>query len=57
MGVRLGLNSVADEHELTEIVHAIQEGGGDGVMFYNYSESPKTALHWIKPALACVTYR
>jgi hypothetical protein len=52
MGVRLGLSSVADERELVDIVHAIQEGGGDGVMFYNYSESPQTALNWIKPALA-----
>jgi hypothetical protein len=52
MGVRLGLNSVADERELTDIVRAIKAGGGDGVMFYNYSESPKTALNWIKPALA-----
>ena len=54
MGVRLGLNSVADEGELTDIVRAVREGGGDGVMFYNYSESPKTALDWIKPALTPV---
>ncbi|HLK60281.1 MAG TPA: hypothetical protein VKU00_27205 [Chthonomonadaceae bacterium] len=54
MGVRLGLNSVADAQELTDIVHAIREGGGTGVMFYNYSESPQTALNWIKPALASV---
>ena len=52
MGVRLGLNSVADAQELTDIVHAIQTGGGGGVMFYNYSESPQVALNWIKPALA-----
>ena len=51
MGVRLGLNSVADERELTEIVRSVRDGGGDGVMFYNYSESPLTALNWIKPAL------
>lgn len=54
IGVRLGLNSVTDAGELTEIVQAIQEGGGIGVMFYNYSESPKTTLNWIKPALAKV---
>jgi hypothetical protein len=52
MGVRLGLNSVADSQELTEIVQSIRNGGGDGVMFYNYSESPMTALNWIKGALA-----
>ena len=52
MGVRLGLNSVADAQELTDIVHAVREGGAEGVMFYNYSESPMTALNWIQPALA-----
>jgi hypothetical protein len=51
VGVRLGLNSVFSAEDLTEIVRAIQEGGGDGVMFYNYGESPMTALNWIKPAL------
>ena len=30
MGVRLGLNSVLDEQELTDIVRAIRAGGGDG---------------------------
>lgn len=51
IGVRLGLNSVADARELAEIVQAIQDGGGDGVMCYNYSESPMQTLNWIKPAL------
>jgi hypothetical protein len=51
MGVRLGLNSVRDAGELTEIVAAIRNGGGDGVMFYNYSESPRSALNWIKTSL------
>lgn len=54
MGLRLGLNSVFSAQDLTEIVQAVKEGGGDGVMFYNYSESPMTALNWIKPALAAV---
>jgi hypothetical protein len=54
MGIRLGLDSVADAQELEEIVHAVQEGGGSGVMFYNYSESPMMALNWIKPALAAI---
>jgi hypothetical protein len=52
VGIRLGLNSVADAQELTSLVSAVRAGGGDGVMFYNYSESPQTTLHWIKPALA-----
>jgi hypothetical protein len=52
MGIRLGLNSVSDADDLTRNVRAVREGGGDGVMFYNYSESPMTALNWIKPALA-----
>jgi hypothetical protein len=51
MGVRLGLNSVKDEQELMEIVQAIRSGGGDGVMFYNYSESPMKTLNWIKAAV------
>ncbi len=54
MGVRLGLNSVTDERELTDIVGAVRDGGADGVMFYNYSESPMTTLNWIKPALDSV---
>ncbi|HLJ53854.1 MAG TPA: hypothetical protein VKT77_02390 [Chthonomonadaceae bacterium] len=52
MGVRLGLDSVADQAELAEIVAAVKQGGAEGVMFYNYSESPMTTLDWIKPALA-----
>ncbi len=51
-GVRLGLNSVRDEAELTDIVENIAGAGGDGVMFYNYSESPMKTLEWIKPTLA-----
>ena len=54
MGVRLGLNSVTGERELTGIVRSVRDGGADGVMFYNYSESPMTTLNWIKPALAAV---
>lgn len=54
MGVRLGLNSVADQNELTDIVQAVRQGGGDGVMFYNYSESPMTALNWIKKSMAAL---
>lgn len=51
MGIRLGLNSVKDAAELSQIVGAIRSGGGEGVMFYNYSESPMKALNWIKAAL------
>jgi len=51
IGVRLGLNSVTDDIELADIVREIGAGGGDGVMFYNYSESPMTTLNWIKGAL------
>jgi hypothetical protein len=54
MGVRLGLNSVSSAENLREIVQAARDGGGDGVMFYNYSESPMRTLNWIKPALAGV---
>jgi hypothetical protein len=56
-GIRLGLNSVADEKDLTEIVGAVREGGADGVMFYNYSESPMAALNWIKPAIGVARSR
>ena len=52
MGVRLGLGSVSSAANLGEIVQAIHEGGADGVLFYNYSESPMRTLDWIKPALA-----
>lgn len=54
MGVRLGLHSVRDAAELADIVAAVRDGGGDGAMFYNFSESPRRTLDWIKPALAGV---
>jgi hypothetical protein len=54
LGIRLGLGSVADAADLGEIVRAANDGGADGVMFYNYSESPMRALEWIRPALAGV---
>jgi hypothetical protein len=54
MGLRLGLNSVRSARDLANIMQAVKDGGGDGVMFYNYSESPMTTLNWIKPALASV---
>ncbi len=51
VGIRLGLNSVESADELTQMVRAARIGGAAGVMFYNYSEAPLTALNWIKPAL------
>ena len=52
-GIRLGLDDAVDgPGELADIVAAIRQGGGNGVIFYNYSESPMTMLRWIKPALA-----
>jgi len=52
-GIRLGQTpAVSGPDELADIVAAIHEAGGDGVIFYNYSEAPRTMLDWIKPALA-----
>ncbi len=53
-GIRLGLNSVLSAPDLGEIVAAAQVGGAEGVMFYNYSESPMATLNWIQPALASI---
>jgi hypothetical protein len=49
---RLGMGLPASQSELEEIVQAAQQGGADLLLFYNYSESPRTMLDWIKPALS-----
>ncbi len=54
MGIRLGAGSVFSADDLAALIRACRGGGATGVMFYNYSESPMTCLHWIKPALAAV---
>ncbi|OHB77203.1 MAG: hypothetical protein A2W31_07675 [Planctomycetes bacterium RBG_16_64_10] len=35
-----------------QCVQAAAENGADAVFFYNYSESPREHLRWIKPAIA-----
>ena len=51
-GVRVGFGGVSGPGDLADIVRSVEEAGGDGVLFYNYSEAPMECLRWIKPALA-----
>lgn len=50
-GVNLGFNSVFGPGELEDITNSVISAGADGVNYYNYSESPRRALDWIKPAI------
>lgn len=58
IGFRLGVD-VPDQPHVTcsaqcvrDCVDAAEENGADAVWFFNYSESPREYLNWIKPALA-----
>lgn len=58
VGLRLGVD-VPDQPHVTataqavrECVQAAEENGADALWFFNYSESPREYLNWIKPALA-----
>lgn len=57
VGFRLGQDppdsphAIADAQRCRACVTAAVEQGAEGVFFYNYSESPRTYLRWIKPAL------
>ena len=58
VGFRLGagpageLEGIADAEQARECVRAAKDHGADAVFFYNYSESPRTYLNWIRPAIA-----
>lgn len=49
--VRLGMGVPASQQQLREIVRALKQGGSTGPIFYNYSESPRKMLGWVKGAL------
>ncbi len=49
--IRVGFDAIMGPGELGDVVEAVDEAGGSSVGFYNYSEAPKQALRWIKPAL------
>ena len=48
----MGFEGVSGPGDLSDTVASVKAGGGDGVLFYNYSEAPTRALRWIKTALA-----
>ena len=50
-GVNLGFNSIFGPGELADITNSVISAGADGVNYYNYSESPRRALNWLKPAI------
>jgi len=57
IGFRLGFDSpdqpgaITSADQARECVQAAVENGADSFFFYNYSESPKNYLNWIKPAI------
>ena len=58
VGFRLGFDPPGEPHAIDcaqkarQCVSAAAAEGADAVFFYNYSESPRTYLSWIKPAIA-----
>lgn len=58
VGIRLGVDFPSQTQVVTspqlagDCVQAAIENGADAVWFFNYSESPREYLNWIKPALA-----
>ena len=50
-GINLGFNSIFGSGELSDITNSVFSAGAYGVNYYNYSESPRRALNWIKPAI------
>lgn len=60
VGIRLGFNppgiaAVYSQAQLEGCVAALEEHGGQGVMFYNLAEAPRRYVDWIRPALRRVT--
>jgi hypothetical protein len=60
VGLRLGMDPpdrptyqvITSPQKARECVSAAVENGADAVWFFNYSESPRPYLNWIKPAIA-----
>lgn len=60
VGFRLGMDPperpayqvITGPQRARECVSAAVENGADSVWFFNYSESPRQYLNWIKPAMA-----
>jgi hypothetical protein len=57
VAVRLGFNGpnmrtpILTEEALCDVVRTIDENGADQVGFYNYAESPRRPIEWIRAAL------
>jgi len=57
IGLRLGYDppdqphAIASAQRCRQCVAAAAENGADAIFYYNYSESPRRYLSWIKPAL------
>jgi hypothetical protein len=57
VGFRLGFDPPDEPHAISsakrcrECIQAAAENGADAIYFYNYSESPRTYLSWIKPSI------
>tara|TARA_A100001037_G_scaffold306712_1_gene354462 strand:- start:71686 stop:72867 length:1182 start_codon:yes stop_codon:yes gene_type:complete len=50
-GISLGFNSFFNSKELIDVTNSVIDAGAYGVNYYNYSESPKRVLDWLKPAI------
>ena len=60
--IRLGFNGpdmgtpILDEQQMCEVTRAVADNGADGIVYYNYSESPRRLVEWIKPALLSIGF-
>ena len=48
---------ILSEEEMCRMTRAVSENGADGIVYYNYSESPRRCVEWIRPALRSVGFR
>ena len=62
LGLRMGFNSpgmgtaIGSAGHMSQYVKALDEAGADAIFFYNYSESPRRPIEWIKPALRSIGF-
>lgn len=61
--IQLGFNGpgtgtpILNDAQMCEVTRAVADNGADGIGYYNYSESPRRSIEWIKPALRGVGFK
>ena len=48
---------IVTEEQMCDVTRAVADNGPDGIVYYNYSESPRRPVEWIKPALRSVGFK